>query len=476
MIHTKILATVGPASRDPLTIRRLMEAGCDAFRINFSHGTPEEHAASLAAIRDAGKELGRTAAVLADLCGPKIRVGPVAGGSMTLEPGAEIAVEREPVEGADGRISITRPALVDEVRPGESLLLDDGRLRLEVVRTEPPARFVCRVVRGGVLSGGKGVNLPQTGLNLPSLTDKDLEDLAWIAPRDFDYVALSFVRRPEDLGALRERMTALGCGAHVVAKIEKPQALERIDGIVAAADAVMIARGDLGVEMDLPAVPVAQKRIARLCARAGKPCIVATQMLESMIESATPTRAEVSDIANAVLDRADAVMLSGETAVGRHPVEAVRMMNRVLEAAEAFERESAGSRADDGGPSMEGAGMAAAVRELMRSENLAACAIFTITGATARAFSKIRLPVPIVGMSPDPATVRRMGLYHGVVGIHQTAPPEHTRDVLAIASRIVRQERIARDGDKIAVISGRPIGRPGMTNTLVIHTVGRETG
>lgn len=476
IVRTKVVATVGPASRDPAVLRRLIAAGCDVFRINFSHGTLEDHAAALDGIRSASRAVGVPVAVMADLCGPKIRLGAIAGGTAVLAEGTEVVVVRDPVEGDAGRVSTTLPELIDEVEVGQDILIDDGRLRLTVVQVDPPRAFVCRVVRGGPVSSGKGVNLPQTRLTLSALTEKDRGDAAWIAEREFDYVALSFVRHPDDILALRSLLAERGGGAHIVAKIEKPQALDCLDAIVHVADGVMVARGDLGVEMDLPSVPIAQKRIIRTCHAAGKPCIVATQMFESMITAPSPTRAEVSDVANAVFDGADAVMLSGETAIGAHPVEAVAMMNRVLLAAEAHETPTEPSAGRGSVRATPETGLAEAVRALARPGWPAACAVFTITGSTARTVSKLRLPCPILGMSPDPAAVRRMCLYRGVVGVEQTDPPGHTRDVLSIASRMAKTTGVARDGDMIAVLTGRPIGKPGMTNTLVLHRIGADPG
>ncbi|NQU75417.1 MAG: pyruvate kinase, partial [Planctomycetes bacterium] len=329
LIKTKIVATVGPASSDVPILTRLVKAGVDVFRINFSHGTIEEHEQRLASIREVSSRLGVPLGVIADLCGPKIRVGKITGGGVLLSEGSELIIQRKPIEGTVERISTTLGELIDDVRDGQRILIDDGKLQLKVLRRRPPNEILCRVVTGGVLAGGKGVNLPQTNLCLPPLTEKDLSDTAWIATRDFDYVALSFVRRSADVKALRKILTAGGSKAKIIAKIEKPQAMKNIDAIIDAADAVLVARGDLGVETALSEVPIVQKRLIGLCSKAGKSCIVATQMLETMTTNAAPTRAEVSDVANAVFDGADAIMLSGETAVGKYPVKAVEMMNEI---------------------------------------------------------------------------------------------------------------------------------------------------
>jgi pyruvate kinase len=470
LIRTKILATVGPACGERDVLLALVDAGCDAFRINFSHGDDEQREGFLANIRAVERDCGEPLAVMGDLCGPKIRVGPITGGSVLLAEGQDVTIQREPLEGRADRISTTLAELLDNVAEGDAVLLDDGRIRLKVVETNPPAEARCRVVHGGVLGSGKGVNLPDTKLDIPAMTEKDRRDAAWIAERDFDYVALSFVRCADDVRALKDLLAERGCDAHVVAKIEKPQAVASIEEIVDAADAVMVARGDLGVEMDLPAVPIAQKRIARLCQRAGKPCIIATQMLESMTRAPQPTRAEVSDVANAVLDHADAVMLSGETAVGEHPAEAVSMMDDIVRETEAYHDETAAAVQVAYAPARTTAALAGAVGEIIEREDVAAVAVFTATGCTARVLSKNRPPVPILALSPDERAVRRMGLYYGVQATRADAP-EHTREVLALASEFALRIGAAGKGDKLLVLSGRPIGEPGRTNTLVVHTV-----
>lgn len=467
-IRTKIVATVGPASADEAVLLRLARAGVDVFRVNFSHGDEASRAAVLEAVRKVEKKMAEPLAVMADLCGPKIRVGPIFGGSFLLGEGASIAIVRESVEGTPEAVSTTLPELIDNVQPGQTLLLDDGRIRLQVVETHAPRRIVCRVTVGGILAGGKGVNLPETDLKLPALTEKDRRDVAWIAGRDFDFVALSFVQRPEDIAELRALLPA---DLRIVAKIEKPQAMARIDAIVASADAIMVARGDLGVEMPLARVPLEQKRLVTLARRSGKACIVATQMLESMIHSPTPTRAEAADIANAVLDGTDAVMLSGETAVGKFPVEAVATMNQIAAEAENYldERAPVVRVASEAEPTT--AALAAAVRAVVEGERIVAAAVYSNTGASAELLAKQRLRIPILAMSPNRRVVRQMCLYYGVRPVVEPAP-EHTRDVLAAAERHLRGLGLSKAGDRIVVLSGRPIGQAGKTNTLVVHTVG----
>ncbi len=447
----------------------MVDAGCDAFRINFSHGTASQREQFLASIREVEQDAGEPLAVVGDLCGPKIRVGPIEGGSVLLAEGETIRIEARPVQGNAERISVTRQELVDEVDVGQPILLDDGQLRLEVLETGPES-FVCRIARGGILSSGKGVNLPATDLKLSALTQKDRQDAAWIAQRDFDYVALSFVRSAEDVEELRALLDAHGSDAHIIAKIEKPAALDQIESIVQTADAIMVARGDLGVEMELPEVPIVQKRIARLCQQSGKPCIIATQMLETMTRSATPTRAEVSDVANAVLDLADAVMLSGETAVGDHPVRTVEMMNEIVARTQDFHDTAHPVQPVRVESSCNAMAIAQAVRGVIEVADVEAVAVYTATGTTARLLSRSRLERPILAMAPTSRVARRISLYYAVEAV-QANPPEHTRDILAMASKLLQSRALAQAGQKVVVVSGRPIGQPGATNTLVFHEV-----
>ena len=472
LIRTKIVATIGPASGDRATVKSLAQAGCDVFRVNFSHGDEDQRLQYLTNIREVERELGVPLAVMADLCGPKIRVGPIEGGTVLLKQGQELVIQREPIDGRAERISTTLPELVDQVQPGQRILMDDGRIRLEVIDINGPESFRCRVVREGPLSSGKGVNLPQTALTLPALTEKDRSDVEWIAQHDFDFVALSFVRTAEDVRTLRRLLDEAGCDAHIVAKIEKPQAVNQIDSIIAEADAIMVARGDLGVEMDLAAVPICQKKITSLCQAAAKPCIIATQMLESMVNSLMPTRAEVSDVANAVFDSADAVMLSGETAVGKFPVQTVATMNDIGAEVQSYNDETSDIAQVDCAPAPTAVALARAVHEIIAADNIAAVAVFTVSGSTARLFAKQRLHRPIIGISPTLGTVRRMCMYYWIDPVLHEQMLEHTRDVLEIASRVALDRGIAEKGDKIVVVSGRPLGEAGKTNNLVVHMVG----
>ncbi len=468
--RTKIVATVGPASASPERLRELIEAGVDVFRINFSHGTWQQHESALQMIRTAEREAGRPVAICGDLCGPKIRVGPIQGGQVQLVTGQSLVIQRAATEGHAACISTTLPELVDAVRPGETIMLADGRLQLEVTDVQPPDRFVCRVQVGGDLSSGKGVNLPQTQLNISALTEKDREDVQWIASHDFDYVALSFVQHPQDVRQLRELLSQRGCDARIIAKIEKPQAISRMDEIIEATDAIMVARGDLGVEMDFPSVPITQKRISHLCEKAGKPCIIATEMLESMITSPRPTRAEVSDVANAVFDRADAVMLSAESAIGKYPVAAVTAMRRTVMAADAFQDQYGAPVHLALHKASTTAALAGALREIMRIQPVVAIVVFTVSGTTAQLIAKNRPPCPIVALSSSFHTLRRCCLFHGVRP-HLTETPHDTIGAVALASRVCTDLQVAKSGERIIVLAGHPFDVPGNTNGLVVMTI-----
>lgn len=468
--RTKIVATVGPASGSREKLRALVEAGVDVFRINFSHGDDEQRGDFLHHIRAVEHDVGRPVAICGDLCGPKIRVGMIQGGEVELEAGREIVIKRMPVDGTAECISTTLPELVDAVRSGERVLLADGRLHLEVVRTSRPEDFTCRVIVGGPLSSGKGVNVPETELPISALTEKDLQDIRWIAQRDFDYVALSFVQQAADIDALRRLLDQHGSQAQIIAKIEKPQALNHIDAIIETADAVMIARGDLGVEMDFPVVPIAQKTIAHKCQVVGKPCIIATEMLESMIDSPRPTRAEVSDVANAVFDHADAVMLSAESSIGKYPIEAVDAMHRVVVAAEAFLEQRRDAETVTLSEPSTTAALATAVRQVMHMQQIAAIALFTASGTTARLLAKNRPACPILALSSQLGVTRRACLYYGVVP-RIVDLPESVEKFLNRSESMAKALHLATSGDRVIVLAGHPIGAAGGTKILIVEEI-----
>ncbi|MCC6739764.1 MAG: pyruvate kinase [Planctomycetia bacterium] len=477
MRRTRILATLGPASAKPAVLEALLAAGLDAVRLNFSHGTHDSHAAAYRAVREAAAKAGRTVAVLQDLQGPKIRVGNVAGEGMPVPTGSRLTITTRTVEGANGVVSTEYQDLPKDVRKGDRVLLDDGNIELRV-REVRSKEVTCDVVDGGLLKSHKGINVPGAALSAGALTEKDREDARFGLRLGVDFVALSFVRRAKDVEDLRALMKKEGRVAPIVAKIEKPQAVEALDEIVAAADGVMVARGDLGVEVSLEMIPAFQKRIIERANRAGKLVITATQMLESMTENPIPTRAEVTDVANAILDGTDAIMLSGETAVGKYPVETVKRMAAIAEATE--ENLFDFSRPVHPASSAEKGDFTPAVVRLAghaaREVNPAAIVVFTRSGRSARLLSDERPRAPIVAFTTAEETCNRLGLYWGVrprrVGEMAT-----TEDMLRLGERRLLEERLAKPGDTVIFLLGSNTA-PGATNSVKIARVGdveRET-
>ncbi|HEX9049652.1 MAG TPA: pyruvate kinase [Anaeromyxobacter sp.] len=475
MRRAKIVATLGPASSDPSTLEKLLALGVDVARLNFSHGLHEDHARALDRLRAASRHLGKAVAVLQDLQGPKIRTGPLAAGKqgVVLEPGAELVITTEGELPGDAHlVSTTYPHLAEDVRPGDRLLVDDGLLELRVLATDG-VRARCEVIEGGVLGEHKGINLPGVALRADALTEKDRADLAFGISHGVDYVALSFVRSPADVEACRAEMERAGRVVPVVAKIEKPEALERLDAILAAADGIMVARGDLGVEILPERVPLLQKEMCRKANALGKPVIIATQMLNSMIDHPRPTRAEASDVANAIWDGADAVMLSGETASGKHPLLAVQMMDRIVREAESGlpPRVSGFARVamrEGGAPANQV--IAGAACEAATVSGAVAICCFTLRGETARLLAEFRPHVPIVAFSPDQAIRRRLALYWGVVP--KVMEPVKNADLMAemVSDRLL-EEGVAAAGDRVVLVHGSPLGVPGQTNSIRIHEI-----
>lgn len=459
---TKILATLGPASESPERLQTLVEHGVRAVRINFSHGENDHRAKQIETVRQVEQSTGFAIAILADLSGPKIRVGDVAGEGIMLEPGENLVIQKEPIVGVPGRVSCSLPHLLDDIAIGDPVLIFDGRRRLEVVdKTE--SEIVCKVLRGGIVTSRKGINLPSTDLSLSALTAKDRRDAEWIAAHDIDYVALSFVQRAQDVEELRALLWGYDCTAPIVSKIEKPLAVKRIDSIIAASDAVMVARGDLAVEMDYPLVPVAQKRIARRAALAGKPCIIATEMMESMVKSPVPTRAEVSDVANAVLDGADAVMLSAETAVGDYPIETVSMMSRTIR--EILNNPDIETPVPPVGRDL---AVSAAVKAMIDAEDVAVAVIYSQTGRSARLLSKTQPPCSILGLSKEMRTVRQMALYRSVIPA-RCETPENIDELIRAGSEIAVARGLAKSGDRLMFVTGRSSSVPGSVDGLILH-------
>jgi pyruvate kinase len=472
--HTKIICTIGPASQESARLQEMINAGMDVARLNFSHGNHEGHLQVLQSVRSAAARAGEAITILQDLGGPKIRTGVVANHAVQLKEGQGFVFTIEDVVGDDRKVSTTYKALPKDVQKGDLILVDDGKIKM-VVTGKTSTEVRCDVVNGGILKDNKGMNLPGVNVSVSSLTDKDREDLKFGLEQEVDYVALSFVRKPEDISELRSliiRQGRKGIKVPIVAKIEKREAVDAIDGIVAEADVVMVARGDLGVELQAEEVPLVQKMIVRKCNEAGKPVIIATQMLESMIENPRPTRAEANDVANAVLDGADAVMLSGETSVGSYPVDAVHTMDRIIRKAETIARDRLGEglegiRYDD---MFDAVARAAAVL----AKQLSARAIVPIThsGATAIRISKYRPPAPIVAVTGRERILRRMNLVWGIRGI--IVPDLDVDSDTAfkrIEDELVRRGHVKK-GDYVVFTAGIPLMSKGTTNTIKVERVG----
>lgn len=466
----KILATLGPSSSDKDMIARLHQAGADCFRINMSHTNHEKLRYYVSTIREVEAEVGRPIGILADLQGPKLRVGTFANGPVFLEIGAKFGFHREKFDGDVTGVTLPHPEIIDALEPGHRLLIDDGRLRLRIVENDRKVA-IAQVEVGGKISDRKGVSLPDTVLTSGALTEKDRADLTAALDADVDWIALSFVQGPDDLREVHEIVDGK-CG--VMAKIEKPQAVKRFDEILELSDAIMVARGDLGVELPLEQVPSVQKSITRTTRKAGKPVVVATQMLESMIQSPVPTRAEVSDIANAVFEGADAVMLSAESAAGAYPVEAVQTMSNVaeeVENSEHFHSILAGQRGEPDATPADA--ISASARQIAETLGIAALVCFTASGATGLRAARERPSTPILALSPNRSMARRLAL---VWGIHSvvTDDARSLMDLVQRASRISAEEGFAKPGDRIIITAGVPFGSAGVTNLLRIATIGAD--
>jgi pyruvate kinase len=465
----KILATLGPASSDARTIRKLMIAGADAFRINMSHGDQKQKAKLVAHIRALEKEFHRPTTILFDLQGPKLRVGHFEGGRTVLQKGQRFIFDHASEPGDSSRVQLPHPELFESVKRGANILIDDGKVRLNVLEAGD-GEIVSEVKVGGTVSDNKGVNVPDVVIPIPALTDKDRDDLQFALEQKADWIALSFVQRPEDVAEAR---ALIGDKAALLAKIEKPAAIDRLDDIVALADAVMVARGDLGVELPPEAVPPLQNRIVACARQFGKPVVVATQMLESMVTSPTPTRAEVSDVATAIYDGADAVMLSAESATGQYPVEAVQMMDRI---ANSVERDpSFAARVHFTQTKLEPTtadALAGSARQIASTISAAAMVCYTSSGSTARRIARERPPVPTLAMSASMITARRMGLIWGVHAVH-TRDVSSFEEMVEKGKRMALRHQLAKGGDRIVLMAGIPFGTAGSTN--VLH-VGRLIG
>ncbi len=467
----RVLATLGPASSSVEMIARLYEAGADAFRVNMSHGDQASKVAVIAAIRSLEKKYGRPTTILADLQGPKLRVGKFESGKTELKTGATFILDRDKTPGDATRVELPHREIFEAIEPGARLLLDDGKLVLRVIEHDME-RITTTVVVGGALSNNKGLNVPDVVVPMAALTPKDRSDLAFAVDQGVDWIALSFVQRPEDLAEARK---LIGGKAALLAKIEKPAAIERLEEIVEMCDGVMVARGDLGVELPPESVPPLQKRIVEVSRRLGRPVVVATQMLESMIVSPSPTRAEVSDVATAVYDGADAIMLSAESAAGAWPVESVAMMNSIGEAVERdpMHGERIHFTVIRSDPTTADA-LSEAAKNIAATVDAAAIICFTSSGSTARRVARERPSVPLMVLTPRLDTARRIGLLWGTYAVH-TRDVDSFEDMVAKAKRMALRHKLAKAGDRIIVIAGVPFKTPGSTNVLhVVRITGDE--
>jgi pyruvate kinase len=468
--RTKIIATIGPASDSPAVIARLIRAGMDAARLNFSHGDRDDHVRRIRYIRSEAAKSGRQIAIIQDLQGPKLRVGAMLNDAVALKRGDTVTVTTRSITGTGSHFSVTYPRLTKDLKTGDSILLDDGRLELKVTK-KLSSGLRCRIVRGGMLRSHKGVNLPGAALSLPSLSHKDKEDIVFGIRQGVDYIALSFVRTAADIIRTRRFLKALGADTPIIAKIEKPEAIGNLNAIIESSDGIMVARGDLGVEMPPENVPLLQKKIIEACHWREKPVITATQMLESMIENPQPTRAEASDVANAILDGTDCVMLSGETAVGKYPVQAVEFMARIAMQAET----SVNPWPPDEDVSGPDESVAHAACRAAQEQFANAIVTFTQSGSTALLVSKHRPRMSIIAPTPFEHIARRISLYWGVTPVI-LRPKKTTDDMISSVERIMLKKKLARQHDLIVITAGVPIGVAGSTNLMKIHRVGEIKG
>jgi len=476
--HTKIIATIGPSTADEADLLALMNADVNVFRFNFSHGSSKRKGEVIELVRRIAARENKVVALLADLQGPKIRTGEMENGALELRSGTEVKITTREEIGKDGIIPTGYRDLPDDVQKGDRILIDDGAIELKVEDIDGEDVF-CRVVSGGTVGNHKGINLPGVKITAPALTDKDLEDVAFCADQKFDFIALSFVREANDITQLKRYLKSLGSETKVIAKIEKPEAIDDFNTILDVADGIMVARGDLGVEMNPEKVPLLQKNIIAKCNRAGKPVITATQMLESMINNQQPTRAETSDVANAILDGTDAVMLSGETAIGKYPHRAIQVINRVaLDIEQNLPRGNNISPFSDKKPynrkgsSATGAIGQAACRVAMEV-NAKAILAFTQTGNTATLVAKYRPPIPIYAVTPSSQVQRRMCLYSGVRAMVVNFQGNTEAQIDEVEAAMLNSGAL-KDGSLVIITMGSPLSTPGTTNLLKIHRLAKR--
>lgn len=492
-IATRIVATLGPASESPEVVSKLILGGVTVFRLNFSHGEFASHAARLQTVRNVAHRLGRPTAVMGDLQGPKIRVGAVPSDGVALEAGLDVIIRAGLTEACVERGTVvlptTYPEMIGEVVPGQRVLINDGAIRMLAVEADVKrGELRCRVIVGGLVTSGKGINLPESDVKAPAITQRDWTCVEWAVENGLDFLALSFVREAREVNELKDRLAGMCSVRHdvdrtgwaamipVISKIEKPQAVSNLDEIVQASDAVMVARGDLGVEMDIARVPVVQHRILSACAQWGKPCIVATQMLETMTQNASPTRAEASDVANAIFDGADAVMLSGETAVGKHPILVVDTMRRIIESAE----DQVISESRDAKPPSRmiekryrTAALAHGAWYLARDVGAAAIVCWSESGGSARYLSQTGFRIPIVAYSSNARSTRRMGLLRGVTAVESKPPPTgRLGDWATTVEKDLLSRGWVKPGDSVILLAGKPLGVPRVVDSMSVMTIG----
>lgn len=468
---TKIIATLGPACSNKETLRQMLLDGVNVCRLNFSHSSHADHLEVIKVIRELNSELGDTVAILADLQGPKLRIGEVENNGVELKDGSIIEFVNEKIVGNAQRVYMSYQQLAQDVVPGEIILIDDGKLKLEVVSTDKKSTVKLKVLNGGILSSKKGVNLPDTKVSLPSLTEKDIEDAKFALEQDVDWIALSFVRCKQDIDDLRDLIKASGQETKIIAKIEKPEALEEIDSILEVTDAIMIARGDLGVETPFEMVPVVQKQLVHKSILKGKPVVVATQMMESMISNFRPTRAEATDVANAVLDGADAVMLSGETSVGKYPMEVIRSMKQVLHSTEkssfALDHEYLPNKNDSTYLSDSICYNACKMANQSEAKGIV---VFTAGGRSAYKMASHRPNCKIFAFTTSPKLIKELALVHGVKGFNMHTE-ESFNSAIEAATAVLKSTGYVNTGDVLVFVGGIPMPKHEMVNTMKINRV-----
>ncbi len=471
MIKTKIIATLGPSCNKPETIESMIDNGVDIFRLNFSHGNFDGHAQLLKMLNSVRTQHRHATAVMGDLCGPKIRIGRIQPEGEMLKEGEEVRIVQSEEQGNIGRFGTNYVYFYRDVKVDQRVFIDDGQIALRVIRKDND-QTVCKVEVGGPLHSHKGINLPDTTMGIPSITERDWECIDWAIKNELDFLALSFVRSADEINQLKSHLSNAGADIKVVAKIETPQALTHLESIIQASDATLVARGDLGVEMDLASVPVLQKQIVQSCRSHGKPVIVATQMLQSMIDSPVATRAEVSDVANAIVDLADAVMLSGETAVGKYPLKAAETIRRIAGVTEEFiyKEKNVNRRSIVNEKSALTAAMAHSVGTIVKDISAKLVAVWSQTGTTARLLSKERINAPILALSSDQHICNQMSLHYGVIPRCQPIPEELDK-FTHIVDHYIISRNWAQVGDKVVLVVGQRIGIAGATNAVIVHTV-----